>query len=96
MTAEFVDDDAGNRELSTITGVGDVVITSGDDIAMADEGVYNAADSIATLNGSVRLNRGESQLNGDYAEFNLETGVSRLLARPDGEGRVHGLLVPAQ
>ena len=96
LTAEFVDDDAGNRELSTINGVGDVVITSGDDIAMADEGVYNAADSIATLNGSVRLNRGESQLNGDYAEFNLETGVSRLLARPDGEGRVHGLLVPAQ
>ena len=96
LTAEFVEDAAGNRQLSTINGVGDVVITSGDDIAMADEGIYNTADDVATLYGSVRLNRGKSQLNGDYAEFNLTTGVSRLLARPEGDGRVRGLLIPTQ
>ena len=73
-----------------------MVITSGDDIAMADEGIYNTADDVATLYGSVRLNRGKSQLNGDYAEFNLTTGVSRLLARPEGDGRVRGLLIPTQ
>ena len=58
--------------------------------------MYDLQLNVATLTGSVRLTRGANQLNGDFAEVNLDTGISRLLARPGGAGRVSGLLVPDQ
>ncbi len=54
---------------------------------------------MAELFGAVKITRGQNQLNGGYAEVNLATGVSRLLAAPPGgvaEGRVRGLLVPGE
>jgi lipopolysaccharide export system protein LptA len=52
---------------------------------------------VATLVGDVKISRGENQLNGGYAEVNLNTGVSRLLGAPpdsDAKARVRGLLRP--
>src|SRR5690606_31299471 len=85
----------GDLEMQAISAQGGVTITTPTDVARGDEGVYDLSTRIATLSGNVRLTRGGNQLNGDYAEVNLETGVSRLLSRPGtGEGRVRGLLVP--
>jgi lipopolysaccharide export system protein LptA len=37
----------------------------------------------------------QNQLNGEYAEVDLKSGVSRLLgAPPGGEGKVKGLVLP--
>ena len=96
LTAEFVETPEGALQMTMINGVGNVVITTETDVASADEGFYNVGENLATLSGTVRLNRDDSQLNGEYAEFDLDTGVSRLLTRPGSDGRVHGLLVPSE
>ena len=94
VAGEFAEDENGELQLIRVSGNGNVVITTPTDVAVADEAVYDLQTEIATLEGSVRLTRGDNQLNGDFAEINLQTGVSRLLARPGGGGRVSGLLVP--
>ena len=96
VAGEFTEDENGELQLTRVTGTGNVVITTPTDVAVADEAVYDLLTDIATLDGSVRLTRGDNQLNGDFAEINLQTGVSRLLARPGGGGRVSGLLVPEE
>lgn len=92
-------DDGGERNrLQRIEGFGNVHVSTPSDVARGDRGVYNADTGIATLAGAVRITRGENQLNGDYAEVDLNTGISRLLSRPQagGDGRVRGLFVPEQ
>ena len=92
-------DDGGERNrLQRIEGFGNVHVSTPTDVARGDRGVYNADTGIATLAGTVRITRGDNQLNGDYAEVDLNTGISRLLSRPQagGDGRVRGLFVPEQ
>jgi len=93
---------AGQTPLSTqrldrVEGFGQVHVSTATDIARAERGAYNPRTGIAVLAGNVRLTRGENQLNGDYAEVNLNTGVSRILTRPPadgGAGRVRGVFTP--
>ncbi len=93
MTGRFVDGENGGMRLSVVSAVGHVLINTATDTASANEAVYDLTTNIATLTGAVRLTRGPNHLNGDRAEVNLDTGVSRLIAGPGG-GRVRGLLVP--
>ncbi len=95
LVAEFAEGPEGGQALSRVNAVGDVLIVTESDIASGDEAVYNVADQLATLSGSVRLTSGGSQLTGDYAEIDLETGISRLVALPETQGRVRALLEPA-
>jgi lipopolysaccharide export system protein LptA len=99
MTARFAEDQKGKMALSRADIVGNVVITTPTEVARAERGVYDADSGIATLTGGVKLTRGDNQLNGEFAEVNMKTGVSRLLASPtgaaaDGKGRVRGVFVP--
>jgi lipopolysaccharide export system protein LptA len=99
MTARFAEDQKGKMALSRADIVGHVVITTPTEVARAERGVYDADSGIATLTGGVKLTRGDNQLNGEFAEVNMKTGVSRLLAgpagaAPDGKGRVRGVFVP--
>lgn len=86
--------------LYQVEAEGDVRLTTADEVVRAAKAVYNLDKEIATLTGGVKITRGENQLNGDYAEVNLKTGVSRLMGNPsasgggDGAGRVHTLIVP--
>ena len=82
---------SGKRGVAQIDAFGDVHISTPTEIARGDEGVYILDDGIATLCGNVRITRGDSQLNGECAEVNLNTGISRLLG---GTGRVRGLITP--
>ncbi len=94
MTGQFEPGADGNLELNTVSAFGNVLITTPTDVASANQAVYNLRTELATLTGGVRLSRGANHLNGDLAEVNMATGVSRLLADPGGQGRVRGLLVP--
>ncbi len=87
---------AGGQRLQRIETFGNVHVSTATDIVRADRGVYNADTSVAMMSGNVRITRGQNQLNGDFAEVNLNTGVSRLLTRADSSGdkRVRGLFVP--
>ncbi len=97
LTAYFRPDADGRLEMRTVKADGNVRISTPTEFARGDGGVYYVTEQLATLTGAVRITRGESQLNGEYAEVDLESGVSRLLAAPPGQpgdARVRGLLVP--
>ncbi len=98
LTARFDAAEGGANELSRIDGQGNVNIRTSSDFVVGDQGVYDAKTGIVTLIGSVKITRGENQLNGDRAVVDLNTGVSRLTADGNGGGkaRVRGLLVPEQ
>ncbi|MBM3536365.1 MAG: hypothetical protein FJX55_00835 [Alphaproteobacteria bacterium] len=89
-------DAPGGQRMQRVEGFGNVHVSTATDIVRADRGVYNADTSIAMMSGNVRITRGQNQLNGDFAEVNLNTGISRLLTSTDsgGDKRVRGLFVP--
>jgi lipopolysaccharide export system protein LptA len=86
----------GTQRLRRVEAFGAVRVTTPTQVARGDRGVYVTATDTATLAGAVKLTQGDNQLNGDYGEMNMTTGVGRLLPSPDGRVRVHGLIVPSQ
>lgn len=89
--------------IGRIDAQGNVLVSSQDQIARGDSGVYNVDTGIATLNGRVTLTRADNELRGQYAVVDLNNNVSRLLSAPPSakltEGRaprVQGLLLPQQ
>ena len=94
LTGEFVDGADDGLELVRVSAQGNVIITTDAEVILADEAVYDLRQEVAVLTGNVRLTRGENQLNGDFAEVNLATGVSRIMAAPGSGGRVNALLTP--
>jgi lipopolysaccharide export system protein LptA len=83
MTAHFEKDANGKSSVRRIDAFDNVVISSPTEIVRGDQGVYDVKTGIAVLRGSVKITRGEDQLNGDAAEVNLNTGVSKLLSDPN-------------
>lgn len=81
----------GSQRLEKIEAFGDVHVSTEQEIAVGDRGVYNADTGIAVLAGNVKITRGQNMLNGDYAEVNTNTGISRLLS---DSRQVRGLFVP--
>ncbi|MFY7959808.1 MAG: LptA/OstA family protein [Elsteraceae bacterium] len=93
----FVEDDPakpGQTRVRRVEAFGKVRIATVSQTARGDRGVYDLKSDVATLAGLVKLTQGDSQLNGDYGEMNMTTGVARLLPSPDGKTRVQGLIVP--
>lgn len=97
LTAYF--EPAANKDLqiTKVDAFGNVRVKTATELARGDRGVYYVQREFATLTGAVKITREENQLNGEYAEVNMATGVSRLLAAPPGNvatTRVQGLIVP--
>ncbi|MFT5489307.1 MAG: lipopolysaccharide export system protein LptA [Alphaproteobacteria bacterium] len=92
LTAHFGE---GNQQaaMERIDALGNVLVSTPTDIVRAEKGDYDPSRGIATVTGNVKITRGDTQLNGERAEVNLETGESRLLSSPSGE-RVRGLFLP--
>lgn len=86
----YLKNDGGKTKLRNVKAIGNVVITTQSEIAKGKRADYNAETEIATLSGDVKLTRGANQLNGDRAEVNLKTGVSKLLASRASDKRVGG------
>ena len=80
LTAHFIESPDGASRIERINAFDNVLISSADEIVRADRGVYNLETGIVVLAGSVKITRGDSQLNGAFAEVNLDTGVSRIFA----------------
>lgn len=97
LSAELEETKAGALEVRRIQAFGNVEVASQSEVARADYGDYRVDTGIAHLQGSVKITRGANQLNGDLAEVNMKTGVSKLLAQPRAAGgskRVQGLIIP--
>ena len=78
-------------ELRRIEAYGNVEVETEKEFASGDRGTYFVDKELATLQGGVKITRGQNQMNGDYAEVDLVTGVSRLLSSGSG---VKGMILP--
>ena len=97
LVGHFRREDDGRLVLKQVDAQGQVQISTPTEFVTSDSGVYHVDREVAELVGAVKITRGEAQLNGEYAEVNLATGVSRLLSAPPGgqsDTRVRGLLAP--
>ena len=94
LTAKFKRGKDGKSHLSRIEAFDNVLISSPTEIVRANQAVYNVSTGIAILTGSVKITRGKNQINGEKAEVNLNTGVSRMLS--GGKGPVRGVFIPEQ
>ena len=92
LTAHFAKDSKGKSRVRQVDAFDNIVITTPDEIVRSARGIYDVETGIATLTGSVKITRGQNQLNGEHAEVNLNTGVSRLFGR--GQGGVQGIFTP--
>lgn len=95
LVARFQEDAKGALVAKRMDAVGNVVITTPEEVARGNEGIYNVDSETAVLQGNVRITRGENQLDGERAEVNMKTGISKLLSSKDGaKQRVRGLFNP--
>ena len=88
--------DCDNSRMQRIDAYGNVIITTPQEVARGNRAVYLEETGIANLIGSVKITRGQNQLNGEAAEVNLRTGVSRIVSATSGTsgGPVRALIVP--
>jgi lipopolysaccharide export system protein LptA len=83
---------AASGKLQKVDAFGNVTVRTPTDTAVGDRAVYVPETGIARLAGTVRITRGQNQMDGTEAEVNMKTGISRLLSQ--ASGGVHGLVVP--
>ena len=81
----------GNLGVSRIDAEGNVVVSSPDETAQGQSGVYDVENGRIDLAGGVVLNRGNNIVRGEMLTMDLESGVSRVAG---GSTRVQGLFVP--
>ena len=97
LVAYFRKNKSGKSRMWRVEAFDNVHIVTATDTVTAARAVYNADSSIATLTGSVKITRGENQLNGCSAEVNLKTNISILRgcgSSAAGGQRVRSLLTP--
>lgn len=75
--------------ISRIDATGKVFVSSPEETAQGDRGIYDVDKRVITLEGNVVLTRGKNVLRGQKATMNLDSGRSVM----EG-GRVRGLFVP--
>ena len=81
----------GNLGVARIDAEGNVVVSSPDETAQGQSGVYDVENGRIDLAGGVVLNRGNNIVRGEMLTMDLESGVSRVSG---GSSRVQGLFVP--
>ena len=99
LTAHSRKDENDETKVYRVDAFGSVLITTPTDIARGENGVYFVDTGVATLTGSVKITRDDNQLNGEIAEMNMNTGISRILAgaKKGGEFKpVRALIIPTK
>jgi len=72
---------AGGRtsDVERVEALGNVVIVTPKEVVQAARGDYDPVNGLVRLAGQVKLTRDATQINGEQAEVNLNTGVSRII-----------------
>jgi lipopolysaccharide export system protein LptA len=68
----------GERVLDRMEAIGNVVITTPEEVLTGNRGRYVADTNIATVNGDVKITRGQNVLTGDRGQVNFNTRKSKL------------------
>ncbi len=90
LAAYFRKDADGKSKVFRVDAFDRVRIRTATETATGERGVYNVESGIATLTGSVKIDRDGNVLTGCRSEVNLNTSVSKLFACP--QDRVRGVL----
>ncbi len=103
LTAHMTEvEGSSTGDIRRIDAKGHVVLTTPDEKARGEAGVYDVEKGVAVLVGSVVLIQGDSVLRGERLVMNLETGRSTLegaAGAPSGEpagGRVRAIFNTAK
>ena len=92
----YLDENKDKIEVKKIFGFDNVSIITNNEVAFSDKALYNKKSGVCKLFGNVKLQKGESFLTGDYAEVDLNNGISKLLPAPNfdnlNENRVRALI----
>lgn len=92
LTANFSLLPDGGRELTQISAEGNVTIVTKASVSRGSRAIYDVKRNVAVLSGNVKIASSKTQLSGDKAEVDFNTGKSRLLN--EGKGRVRAMLIP--
>ncbi|MEM6665164.1 MAG: lipopolysaccharide transport periplasmic protein LptA [Pseudomonadota bacterium] len=85
---------AGGQNIERLEAEGGVIVTSGDQRATGDRGVFDATADKITLFGNVVLSQGTNVLKGRELHVDLAAGTSRVVAEAGSQGRVRGVFTP--
>ena len=92
----FVEEVEEKMNVRKILGFTNVSIRTNNEVAFSDKALYNKNTGICKLFGNVKLQKGSSFLTGDYAEVDMNRGISKLLPAPNldnlNENRVRALI----
>lgn len=103
ITATFKDQGAANSDNATqgtgnldrLEATGNVVIVTPTETLRGQKGIYRADSNTAEITGKVKIERGPNIIEGDRAEVNLTTNVSKMFGSESGTGRVRGVFFPS-
>lgn len=87
---------ASDPQVQRLDATENVRLESPSETARASWGIYDVGERLITLGGGVTLNRGDSRLEGERLEIDLESGVTKLDGKRTGaeeQGRVRGRFV---
>ena len=87
------DDLSQSGQLKRVDAFGNVEVRTTSDIVRGDNGLYLPQTGQGRVVGHVRITRADNQINGPAADFDMKTGVARIVAMPGA--RVEGLIVPS-
>lgn len=83
--------------IKQIHGYNKVIMTTPQEIVIGDRADYDFETDIVTVTGSVKMTKEENQINGEYAEINLKTGITIIspnIVNDEKQQRVNALITP--
>jgi lipopolysaccharide export system protein LptA len=88
----------GKNKIEKISADGHVTLRTPTEVVSGSEGTYLSHRDFIIIKGDVKITRDEGQLNGTYAEVDLDTGISKMLSNSSTEvskkAHVKALLPP--
>ena len=84
------------NEIDMVVAVGNVQASNGVQRILGNYGIYNPKTSVIDLYDDVQLHQGNSVLKGQWANLNLQSGISSSKSQQEGatKTRVKGSLIP--
>ncbi|AIL12310.1 hypothetical protein IM40_00305 [Candidatus Paracaedimonas acanthamoebae] len=73
---------AGKYDIEEVKAFNNVIIVTEKEIAKAKYGHYQPDKHLVTLKGDVQITNQEGQMQGAYAEVDLDRGISKMLRKP--------------
>ncbi len=94
ITATLHNGTDGQREIETLEAEGGVIITTPEEIITGDYGIFHREANTAEITGNVIIQRGPNRLEGEKAQVDMNTNISRMFGSDSGNERIRGIFYP--